>query len=104
MLIKVLFVSAFIGPAALLHHCWLTTGSWLPTYDRIVPWLHPWLVTWVVVLYREAKLPERWFPGTFDIFGASHQVFHCLSMIPPYLLITAYASRAATGMYLCSHV
>ncbi|KIM98755.1 hypothetical protein OIDMADRAFT_105156 [Oidiodendron maius Zn] len=22
------------------------------------------------------RVPERWYPGTFDLFGASHQVFH----------------------------
>ncbi|CAG8459293.1 7604_t:CDS:2 [Funneliformis caledonium] len=21
-------------------------------------------------------MPERWFPGTFDIIGSSHQIFH----------------------------
>ncbi|CAG8600144.1 739_t:CDS:2 [Paraglomus brasilianum] len=23
-----------------------------------------------------ARVPERWFPGTFDIWGSSHQIFH----------------------------
>ncbi|KAH7343170.1 HlyIII-domain-containing protein [Rhizoctonia solani] len=22
------------------------------------------------------RVPERWFPGTFDLFGSSHQIFH----------------------------
>src|SRR5262249_42261385 len=22
------------------------------------------------------QVPERWYPGRFDLFGASHQVFH----------------------------
>ncbi|KAJ2821856.1 hypothetical protein IWW50_004463 [Coemansia erecta] len=24
------------------------------------------------------NIPERWFPGLFDTFGNSHQLFHCL--------------------------
>ena len=22
------------------------------------------------------RIPERWYPGRFDLFGASHQLFH----------------------------
>jgi len=25
-----------------------------------------------------ARIPERWFPGRFDIYGASHQIMHVL--------------------------
>ncbi|KAH0491860.1 hypothetical protein TgHK011_003263 [Trichoderma gracile] len=28
-----------------------------------------------------ARVPERWFPYTFDIFGASHQIFHVAVMV-----------------------
>ncbi|CAI2161762.1 19381_t:CDS:2 [Funneliformis geosporum] len=28
-----------------------------------------------------ARMPERWFPGTFDIFGSSHQIFHFFVVI-----------------------
>ncbi|RIB03704.1 hemolysin-III channel protein Izh2 [Gigaspora rosea] len=27
-------------------------------------------------LFYGARIPERWYPGTFDIFGSSHQIFH----------------------------
>ncbi|CAG8816519.1 6616_t:CDS:2, partial [Racocetra persica] len=27
-------------------------------------------------LFYGARVPERWYPGTFDIFGSSHQIFH----------------------------
>lgn len=26
-------------------------------------------------------MPERWRPGTFDIFGSSHQIFHVLVLL-----------------------
>ncbi|KAF8600652.1 HlyIII-domain-containing protein [Ceratobasidium sp. AG-I] len=40
-----------------------------------------WLA-WCLCLYvagamiYACRIPERWFPGTFDYFGASHQIFH----------------------------
>ncbi|KAF2673952.1 HlyIII-domain-containing protein [Microthyrium microscopicum] len=27
------------------------------------------------------RIPERWMPGTFDIWGASHQIFHIFAVI-----------------------
>lgn len=27
---------------------------------------------------RQARVPERWAPGKFDIWGSSHQIFHVL--------------------------
>ncbi|CEL63910.1 adiponectin receptor [Rhizoctonia solani AG-1 IB] len=27
-------------------------------------------------LIYACRMPERWFPGTFDFFGSSHQIFH----------------------------
>lgn len=29
------------------------------------------------VIYA-ARVPERWFPGTFDLYGSSHQIMHVL--------------------------
>jgi adiponectin receptor len=28
--------------------------------------------------YGQARVPERWAPGKFDIWGSSHQIFHVL--------------------------
>jgi adiponectin receptor len=27
-----------------------------------------------------ARIPERWYPGAFDVVGASHQIMHVLVM------------------------
>ena len=27
------------------------------------------------------RIPEKFFPGKFDLFGASHQIFHCLVVV-----------------------
>jgi adiponectin receptor len=32
------------------------------------------------VLYA-GRIPERWSPGTFDIWGSSHQIFHVLVLL-----------------------
>ncbi|CAM1506544.1 Fc.00g061850.m01.CDS01 [Cosmosporella sp. VM-42] len=29
------------------------------------------------VVFLATKFPERWLPGMFDYWGASHQIFHC---------------------------
>jgi adiponectin receptor len=28
-----------------------------------------------------ARIPERWFPRTFDIWGSSHQIMHVLVVL-----------------------
>ena len=35
-----------------------------------------YIITIVSVFFFATKIPERLFPITFDIFGASHQLFH----------------------------
>lgn len=32
------------------------------------------------VIYA-ARVPEKWSPGTFDIWGSSHQIFHVLVVL-----------------------
>ena len=43
------------------------------------------------------RVPERWAPGTFDIFGSSHQIFHAAvvfsCMVTVYLNYKAYVDR-----------
>lgn len=29
----------------------------------------------------QARIPERWRPGAFDIWGSSHQIFHVLVVL-----------------------
>lgn len=41
------------------------------------------------VVYAE-RCPERWRPGAFDLWGASHQVFHVLAVL-------AIAAQYASG-------
>lgn len=46
----------------------------------------PWLVTHGALYIIGAaiyafRVPERWAPGKFDIWGSSHQIFHVLILI-----------------------
>ena len=36
---------------------------------------------------RGYKAPERWVPFKFDLFGASHQIFHVLSVLSSFLIV-----------------
>lgn len=40
------------------------------------------------VLYAE-RFPERFFPGSFDIVGASHQIFHCFVLLGAWFQFAA---------------
>ncbi|KAF9514463.1 hypothetical protein BS47DRAFT_1316810 [Hydnum rufescens UP504] len=48
-------------------------------------------------LIYASRVPERWYPGTFDIFGSSHQIFHIhvlFAVVAHYLsLLTAINHR-----------
>jgi adiponectin receptor len=33
----------------------------------------------VALVIKVFHIPERWFPKTFDMFGASHQLFHLIT-------------------------
>ena len=67
--------------------------------DRIGLW---WLiaqgVTYVVgaTIYA-MRIPEKWYPGTFDLFGASHQIFHIFVLIAAGLHLVGLL-RAAEHM------
>ncbi|KAI9347817.1 hemolysin-III related-domain-containing protein [Zopfochytrium polystomum] len=35
----------------------------------------------LAVIFYLSHIPERWFPGTFDLIGHSHQIFHTLIVV-----------------------
>ena len=62
----------------------------------------PWLVTQGALYVTgaaiyAARMPERWAPGKFDIWGSSHQIFHVLVLVAAALhlfgLIKAFDYR-----------
>lgn len=67
--------------------------------DRIgLRWLISQGVTYVLgaTIYA-MRIPEKWYPGTFDLFGASHQIFHIFVLIAAGLHLVGLL-RAAEHM------
>jgi predicted membrane channel-forming protein YqfA (hemolysin III family) len=71
---------------------------------QLMPLFQNWIPN-VVILYVLAGLafvfyvsmmPERWLPGTFDLIGSSHQLWHLL-------ILAALAWWQRAGVQLLSH-
>lgn len=87
-------------------HAILLHGISTLRYQMGVNWLllSGALYTFGAVLYA-ARVPERFFPGRLDYFGASHQLFHInvlLAAIAHYVSIyTAYNHQHGTNGASC---
>lgn len=58
---------------------------YLPVFDPL-PWIAgSLLLIFGLILYAFA-FPEKYFEKTFDIVGASHQIWHVLVLITSYLI------------------
>jgi adiponectin receptor len=44
--------------------------------EYLVLWTLMWCLMLVGLLVKSAMIPERWFPGRFDVLFASHQWWH----------------------------
>ena len=56
-------------------------GSYIDGYGDDIILLNWYLggISYIIgALFYILRFPERKFPGTFDYFGASHQIFHVL--------------------------
>lgn len=54
----------------------------------------------------QARVPEKWYPGRFDVFGSSHQVFHILVVLAALShlrgLLKAFDFRHSISGSMCS--
>ncbi|KAJ1309564.1 hypothetical protein OPQ81_006337 [Rhizoctonia solani] len=86
-------------------------GLWLHGFIRL---RHEMGLFWLLAsgglyvvgaLIYASRLPERWYPGYFDYFGASHQIFHVcvvLAALSHYQCITtAFEHRHGLHKGLC---
>ncbi|QRV99917.1 adiponectin receptor [Ceratobasidium sp. AG-Ba] len=83
----------------------VTHALWLYGFARLrnemgLAWLLLSGMLYVVgALTYASRMPERWYPGRFDYFGASHQIFHTcvvLAALAHYECITtAFEHRHA---------
>ncbi|KAF7191935.1 ADIPOR-like receptor SPBC12C2.09c [Pseudocercospora fuligena] len=58
----------------------LSIHGWAEVERRIaLSWLITQGLLYIIgAMIYAARIPERWKPGTFDILGSSHQIFHAL--------------------------
>ena len=81
-----------------IFHCIYNIG-WTQAQTQIgAQWfLAEAIVLVVAVSAFVGRIPERFSPGTFDIWGHSHQIFHSLAVVGTAFhlkaLLTAYAYR-----------
>lgn len=40
---------------------------------------------------RQTRIPEKWRPGAFDLWGQSHQIFHILIAVGLTIHFSAFA-------------
>ena len=81
--------SLFFAVTALLHRTYFTqplSPSSIGVLSTIPPFLTalsipPQTLDLTPHLFHQARIPERFAPGAFDLFGASHQIFHMLVLL-----------------------
>lgn len=73
----------------LLHAC-LAPDPWSDRMQRSLKMILATYAAYGTVALNVLSIPERWFPGTFDIWGYSHQIFHFFVVVGIVLLWTAY--------------
>ncbi|KAJ3295781.1 hypothetical protein HK104_002341 [Borealophlyctis nickersoniae] len=73
------FIALGLSGVIPLIHSWLTYGLKFVRGSLTVEYLVVMGAMYVIgaVIYA-CRVPERWFPGKFDIWGHSHQIFHTL--------------------------
>ena len=71
-----------------IHQGAYVSNRYLPHLDLFYWILGGILYILGAVIYM-LRLPERFFPGFFDIFGSSHQIFHIFIVIAALMMYYA---------------
>jgi len=77
LLYSLLGITAFIAPA---HGVRLNGWELQNQRMRIDYFIGLGVLNFVGAATYGLRIPERWYPKTFDVFGASHQIMHVLVM------------------------
>jgi adiponectin receptor len=72
-----------------IHQAAFVSNRYLPHLD-LYYWIFGGILYIVGATIYMLRLPERFFPGLFDIFGSSHQIFHIFIVIAA--VMTYYAA------------
>jgi len=89
---------SFIGFTAWLYKYNQTNGSNMSTYW---PMGLSYLSIGFALVVRALRYPEKKFPYIFDIFGASHQIFHSIVIFSAWILVYGYRKLLAEGKFEC---
>nr|CDS16474.1 membrane progestin receptor gamma [Echinococcus granulosus] len=82
---SVLRVSAFAAPGIIMsfpilykiYACYCGANTYPPHYcDSAVIWPKQFLTCIISIIFYVSRFPEYFYPGKFDYFGHSHNVFH----------------------------
>ncbi|RIB08273.1 adiponectin receptor protein 1 [Gigaspora rosea] len=72
-----LFLSLGLSAVIPLTHAVILYGIELCFFVISLKWLLLTGILYIIgALIYGARIPERWYPGKFDICGSSHQIFH----------------------------
>lgn len=84
-------VLIFLGLISFIIKLWFdTTGNAWITFPDI---LFGYTLTSIIIVCRTIKYPEKLFPKIFDIFGASHQLWHIVSAWLSFYCFNVYVKN-----------
>jgi len=78
------------GFALAVHYCLHSGNITAEDYRVILHTIYAYLATGAALVIRKFKVPEKLLPKTFDVWGASHQLFHVLGIFSVYTLHYCY--------------
>ncbi|OAA63222.1 Hly-III-related protein [Akanthomyces lecanii RCEF 1005] len=104
---RVVFFAAF-GFSSLIfviHGAILYGRALQMTYMSLVPVLYMATINLAGAVIYVSRIPERWFPNKFDLFGASHQIFHLAVIVAAWVhfrgIAAAFVAVRSQGV-VCS--
>ncbi|CAF1121961.1 unnamed protein product [Didymodactylos carnosus] len=85
---SMLFISVPMAGILPIIHCVYLYGGWEQEFIQYfcVNMFVYYTVVGIGILFYRTKTPERFFPGRFDIFASSHQIWHIFSIISYFWL------------------
>ncbi|EFC37974.1 predicted protein [Naegleria gruberi] len=82
-----------------------STNSYFPNgvldvnYELVQLFIVNYLLLGLGMFIRGYKAPERWIPYKFDLFGASHQIFHFMSVYASFLVVHGFYILYSQGAF-----
>jgi len=103
--IRTLLLSTFALSGLASHFHRMSFGGFQYTSRDVLLLQHlllSYIFPGVGLVIRRIRIPELWFPGKFDIWLGSHQIFHVLVGMGPWVLYTGYRHTLLGDGRLCS--